>query len=71
MKFGKKFNHPIERLSFPNSLQNLEFNYDSEFSQPIDNLPSGLKTLIMGSSFVERVDNLPDSLKKLTFLPLN
>lgn len=64
--FDKKSVFDSSLDSMPPSLKHLEFNVDSEFSQPINNLPQGLKTLIMGFSFVETVDNLPDSLENLS-----
>jgi hypothetical protein len=54
--------------SLPSTLKHLEFHTDTDFSQPIDNLPQGLKTLIMGLSFIQLVDNLPDSLENLTLI---
>jgi hypothetical protein len=38
------------------------------FNQPIDNLPTGLKELIFGSSFDRTIDNLPIGLKELIYL---
>ena len=75
LKFGNKFNQPIDNL--PNSLTHLTFGDD--FNQPIDNLPNSLTHLTFDSagtdyycgsnshSFNQSVDSLPSSLTHLTF----
>jgi hypothetical protein len=57
------FDSSLDSLS--QTLKHLEFHTESDFSQPVNNLPQGLIILIMGNSFIEHVDNLQDSLKSL------
>ena len=40
--------------------------FDNYFNQPIDNLPVGLKSIILGNYFDQPVDNLPSGLQNLT-----
>lgn len=47
----------------PKTLTNLTFG--SEFNQPIDNLPCGLKYLALGRNFKQPINFLPDSLESL------
>lgn len=63
---GSIFDSSLDSL--PLTLKYLKFVLETDFSQTIDNLPQGLKTLIMGQSFVNSVDNLPDSLENLTLI---
>ena len=41
--------------------------FDNYFNQPIDNLPVGLKSIILGNYFDQPVDNLPSGLQNLSF----
>jgi hypothetical protein len=63
--FDKRSSFDSSLDGLPKTLKHLEFHSDSDFSQPINNLPLGLKTLIMGYNFNEHIDNLPDSLENL------
>jgi hypothetical protein len=41
--------------------------FEDEFNQPINNLPSKIKEIIFGYYFNQTIDNLPSGLKKLKF----
>lgn len=61
---GKIFNSD---LILPNSIENIEFCYNSKFNQPVNNLPEKLKYLKFGFNFNQHVDNLPNKLEYLYF----
>ncbi len=52
---------------FGNIFLYLKSFFNNDFNQPVDNLPSDLKSLTFGNNFNQPVDNLPSDLKSLTF----
>jgi hypothetical protein len=52
---------------FGNIFLYLKSFFNNDFNQPVDNLPSDLKSLTFGNNFNQPVDNLPSSLESLTF----
>ncbi len=58
-----KFNKKLSNL--PENLITLFFPLKSDFSQPVDNLPSSLLYLRLGKNFSQPVDNLPPNLLSL------
>jgi len=75
LKFGWKFNHPVDNL--PSEL--IVLNLGDKFNCPIFKLPPKLKYLSIGDEFNKELKNLPDTLiyidlglnfnKELTNLP--
>jgi hypothetical protein len=65
IEFGEAFNQPINKL--PNCIEHIYFNPFSIFNHPLVNLPSNLKTLIIGSGYWETLDYLPSSLLYLGY----
>ena len=49
------------------NLTYLNFSGDSNFNHPLNNLPSNLIYLFLGSSFNQSLNNLPKNLTHLTF----
>lgn len=58
------YKHPINFL--PIGLTHLIFSDNSEFNQPLDNLPSTLEYLKLGYGYNQPLDNLPSGLVSLT-----
>ena len=69
MTFAKAFNHSLDGIQLPSSLQSLTFSF--EFNQSLDGiqLPSSLQGLTFGSLFNRSLEGiqLPCSLQSLTF----
>ena len=63
VEFKPSFNEDISRL--PNCIKLIRFALNSEFNQPLDYLPFGLKKLIINAEFNYPLDNLPASLEYL------
>ncbi len=63
---GRTFNQPINYL--PNSLEILEFPFQSNFNYPLDNLPSSIKKLTLPYDYSGLLDNLPESIEELVIL---
>jgi hypothetical protein len=60
LEFGIDFNYPIDKL--PACVEHIFFHPASKFNQPLVNLPTNLKTLILGSEYWETMEYLPCSL---------
>lgn len=60
--FGGWFNLDIQPYLHPH-IKSLKFGF--EFSQSVDNLPSGLEHLTLGAKFNQTINNLPLGLKTL------
>lgn len=60
LEFGIDFNYPIDNL--PACIEHIFFHPLSKFNQPLVNLPSGLKALILGSGYWQTMEYLPCSL---------
>ena len=69
IEFGNGFNSLIDNL--PPNIKKIIFNSESEFNQPIKNLPIGLEELWLGKNFLQSLDFLPESLTTLKFYRLN
>jgi len=65
LEFGVDFNHPIDNL--PACVEHIFFHPASKFNQPLVNLPTNLKTLILGSEYWETMEYLPCSLLYLGY----
>jgi hypothetical protein len=65
IEFGEAFNQPINKL--PNCVEHIYFHPFSNFNHPFVNLPSNIKTLIIGSGYWETLDYLPSSLLYLGY----
>ena len=63
--FCFEFNDTIDNL--PSKLIELKFNRSCIFNYPVNNLPTGLKTIIFGNKFNQPVDNLPAGLEQIVF----
>jgi len=63
IEFKPSFNHNISRL--PNCIKKIIFPINSDFNQPLENLPSGLEHLELYDKFNQPLDFLPTGLKKL------
>lgn len=59
--FGKRFSRSIDNL--PDSIEKIEFDYRSFFSQKIKHYPMNLKEIVYGRCFIHDIDNLPDSVE--------
>jgi len=55
----------IEELYFDNN--EIEFSCYSQFNNPIDNLPNGIKKITFGKSFNQPIDHLPETIEYLCF----
>ena len=60
LEFGFDFNFPIDNL--PTCVEHIFFHPNSKFNHPLVNLPSNLKTLIIGDGYWQTMDYLPSSL---------
>ena len=60
LEFGIEFNYPINNL--PACVEHIFFHPASRFNRPLVNLPSNLKTLILGGGYWETMEYLPCSL---------
>lgn len=60
LEFGIDFTYPIDKL--PTCVEHIFFHPASKFNQPLVNLPTNLKTLILGSGYWETMEYLPCSL---------
>lgn len=65
IEFGESFNQPIDAL--PSCIEHIFFNPNSKFNHPLANLPSNLKTLILGSSYFATLEYLPHGLLYLGY----
>jgi hypothetical protein len=65
IEFMPLFNQSINIL--PECVEHIYFPSISKFNQPLDNLPSNLKSLIIGSDFSYNLNNLPHSLLYLGY----
>jgi hypothetical protein len=63
IEFKPSFNHSISQL--PACIKIIRFPYNSEFNQPVDNLPSGVEHLELYDKFNQTLNCLPHGLKKL------
>lgn len=63
--FGENFNQYLNNL--PSKLKILSFSLESEFNQPLINLPTGLKKLYLGKKFNHCLDFLPSGIEFLSF----
>lgn len=61
LKFGWKFDQPIEASTLPPNITTLFFG--GQFNQNVDHLPQGLKHLSVGYFFNQRYDIFPSSLR--------
>jgi hypothetical protein len=65
LEFGIDFNHPIDNL--PVCVEHIFFHPLSKFNQTLTNLPTRLKTLILGNGYWETMEYLPCSLRFLGY----
>ncbi len=63
IEFCPSFNNSIDNL--PHNITSIVFSINSEFNQPINNLPSCLQHLELYDAFNQPLDNLPNGLRKL------
>ena len=63
IEFKPSFNHDISRL--PSCIKIIRFPLNSEFNQPIENLPFELEQLELYDKFNQPINCLPHGLKKL------
>jgi len=59
------FNYPV--INLPNSIESIDFCYSNGFNHSLDNLPIGLKELVLNSRFNQPLDYLPHGLEILKF----
>lgn len=63
IQFKPSFNYDISGL--PSCIKRIIFPINSDFNQPLDNLPSGLEELELYDKFNHPLDNLPHGLLRL------
>jgi hypothetical protein len=63
IEFKPSFNFSISGL--PSCINSIIFSLNSDFNQPLDNLPSSLKYLELYDKFNQPLDLLPEGLKRL------
>lgn len=63
IEFCPSFNHSIDNL--PSNITSIVFSINSEFNQPLNNLPSCLQHLELYDAFNHPLDNLPYGLRTL------
>jgi len=62
---SETYNRTIGTL--PSTIENIMFDNNSIFDQPIDNLRPGIKTIKFGCKFSQNLDNLPDGIESIEF----